>query len=97
MSSTTKAKRLSRVRRRGSPELVAALDAGLISTRTAHTLLYLPVREQAAQLERRLGALEERQRKSHLAADVIRGYLDANRQIDLEALRSLIQAALARP
>jgi copper homeostasis protein CutC len=28
-------------------------------------------------------------------AGVIRGYLDAHKEVDLEALRSLIQAALA--
>jgi hypothetical protein len=95
MSSTTKAKRLSRIRRRGSPQLVAALDAGAISVRTADTLLYLPPDQQAAELNRRLQALQERERKSQTASTVIRQYLDsAPKQIDLEELRSLIQEAL---
>jgi hypothetical protein len=96
MSSTTKAKRISRVRRRGSPQLVAALDAGQISIRTADTLLYLSPDEQVAQLDRRLRAVGERERKSHTVARTIRHYLDDHKDIDLEELRSFIQAALVR-
>jgi hypothetical protein len=97
MGSTTKAKRIRRIERRGSPELVDALRAGLISARTADSLFYLPPEEQRARLERRLAVAEERQRRSRLVAGVIRRYLDSARRIDLEALRSLIQGALAGP
>jgi hypothetical protein len=72
------------------------MRTGAISVRTADTLLYLPPDQQAAELERRLHALQERQRKSRTASTVIRQYLDsAPERIDLEELRSLIQAALA--
>jgi hypothetical protein len=61
----------------------------------ADTLLYLPSEEQRIQLERRLAALEQRERRSRLAAGVIRNYLDAHAQVDLEALRLLIRTALS--
>jgi hypothetical protein len=97
MSSTTRDKRIRRIERRGSPELVEALRKGLISARTADSLFYLPSEEQHAQLERRLQAAEQRERRSRLAAGVIRDYLDAHKQIDLDALRVLIKAALLHP
>jgi hypothetical protein len=95
LSSTTPAKRLRRIQRRAIPEVVAALEAGQISVRMADTLLYLPPGQQRAQLERRLAAARERQRKSQLVAQTIRRYLDSAQQIDLAALRDLIQAALS--
>jgi hypothetical protein len=96
LSSTTKAKRVARIERRGSPELVDALHKGLISARTADSLFYLPLEEQRAQLQHRLAALEQRERRSKAVAGVIRNYLDSTKQIDLEALRSRIREALAR-
>jgi len=73
------------------------MPAGQISVRTADSLFYLPAEEQRAQLERRLQVVEQRQRRSRLAAGVIRNYLDSNKQIDLEALRSRIREAPSRP
>jgi hypothetical protein len=96
MSSTTKDKRIARIERRGTPELVQAMRNGLISVRTADSLFYLPAEEQRVQLQRRLAAAEQRERKIRLAAGVIRDYLDAHKQVDLEALCSVIQTALAR-
>jgi hypothetical protein len=46
LSSTTKDKRIRRIERRGSPELVDALRRGLISSRMADSLFYLPHEEQ---------------------------------------------------
>jgi hypothetical protein len=94
LSSTTKDKRFRRIERRGSPELFDALRRGLISVRTADSLFYLPLEEQRAQLEHRLAALEQRERRSKAVAGVIRNYLDCTKQIDLETLRSLIREAL---
>jgi hypothetical protein len=96
LSSTTKDKRIRRVERRAIPEVAEAMRNGQISVRLADTLLCLSPREQRAQLDRRLRLAQERERKSNAIAGVIRGYLDAHKEIDLEALRSLIQAALAR-
>jgi hypothetical protein len=96
LSSTTKDKRFRRIERRGSPELFDALRRGLISVRTADSLFYLPPEEQRVQLQHRLAALEQRERRSKAVAGVIRNYLDSTKQIDLETLRSLIQRALAR-
>lgn len=95
MSSTTRDKRLRKVQRRAIPE-VAALQRGQISARRADILLYLPPAQQLAELSRRLQATEERTRKARLAAQVIAGYLDTARQIDLEELRCRLGAALAR-
>jgi hypothetical protein len=66
----------------------------LISVRTADSLFYLPAEEQRVQLERRLAAAEQRERRSRLAAGVIRDYLESADRIDLEALRGLIREAL---
>jgi hypothetical protein len=96
MSSTTKDKRIARIERRGTSELVAAMRKRLISVRTADSLFYLPAEEQRVQLQRRLQAAEQVQRRSRLVASVIRSYLESAERIDLQALRSLIQTALAR-
>jgi hypothetical protein len=95
MSSTTKATRIRRIETRGTPQLLEAMRTGAISVRTADTLLYLPPDQQVAELNRRLQALQERERKSQTASMVIRRYLDsAPKRIDLEELRTLIQTAL---
>jgi hypothetical protein len=96
MSSTTRAKRIRRIETRGSRELLEAMRTRAISVRMADSLLLLPPDQQAAELQRRLQAVQERERKSKTIAGVIRGYLDAHKEVDLEELRSLIQAALAR-
>ena len=95
MSSTTKAKRSRRIERRAIPEIVEAMRSGQISVRMADTLLCLPPEQQRAELERRLRLAQEREQKSKAAASVIRNYLDAHAQIDLEALRLLIRTALS--
>jgi hypothetical protein len=95
LSSTTKAKRIRRIERRAIPELVEAMRNGRISVRMADTLLLLPAEAQLAQLQRRLNEAAQRECKSQLAARTIRQYLNGHQKVDLEALRSLIQAALA--
>jgi hypothetical protein len=97
MSSTTKDKRIRRIERRAIPELIEAMRCGRASVRMADTLLYLSPEQQRAELERRLTAAHRREQKSKAIAGVIRTYLDGHRQVDLETLRSLIQAALASP
>jgi hypothetical protein len=61
----------------------------------ADTLLYLPPEQQRVQLQHRLRLAQQREQKSNAIAGVIRGYLDAHKEVDLEALRSLIQGVLA--
>jgi hypothetical protein len=95
LSSTTKAKRVARIERRGSPELVDALHKGLISARTADSLFYLPLEEQRAQLQHRLAVTQQRQHRSQTAARVIRDYLGACKQVDLTELQGRIRSALA--
>jgi hypothetical protein len=94
LSSTTKAKRIRRIERRAIPELVEAMRNGQISVRMADTLLYLPPQEQLAFLERRLQAAQQREQKSKAIASVIRSYLDAHKEVDLETLCSLMREAL---
>jgi hypothetical protein len=95
LSSTTKAKRIRRIKRRAIPELVEAMHKRQISVRVADTLLYLPPQEQLAQLERRLRFAQQRENKSKAIAQTIRTYLDDHQQVDLEELRLLIEGALA--
>jgi hypothetical protein len=87
--------REERVMRRGSPELVMALKNGEVSARIADELIRLTPARAKRELERRLRAVQERERKSKAIASVIRSYLNGHQKVDLEALRSLIQAALA--
>jgi hypothetical protein len=94
MGSTTKAKRIRRIERRGTPELVEGMHSGQISVRMADTLLALPAEEQRTQLQRRLAAARERQRRSQLAAQTIRRYLDSAQRIDLSELQRRIREAL---
>jgi hypothetical protein len=67
---------------------------GLISIRLADTLLYLPPEEQLLQLKRRLAAAEEWERRSQLAAQTIRRYLDSAERIDLGELQCRIRNEL---
>jgi hypothetical protein len=92
LSAGTK-KRLSRIRRRATPEVQAAFDAGHISARRADTLLYLEPKEQLAELNRLLVARQDVQRRSQIAAAVIKQHLDAGRR-DLVALREDLRKAL---
>ena len=95
MSSTTKDKRIRRIERRGSPELVQAMRKGQISIRLADSLFYMPAEEQRRELECRLKAVEERQRRSRLVAATIRTYLGTAKRIDLGELQGRIREALA--
>jgi hypothetical protein len=94
MSSTTKAKRISRIERRGTPQLVEAMRTGKISVRTADSLFYLPAEEQRMQLQRRLQAAEQREHGSQTAARVIRDYLSCTKRVDLGELQRKIRDAL---
>ena len=96
MSSNTRAKRISRIERRGTPELVEAMRSGKISSRTADTLFYLPAEEQRVQLKRRLAAVEQREHRSQTAAQVIRDYLGGAQRVDLVELQVAIRSALER-
>ena len=97
MSATTQAKRLRRVERRASPEIVAAVHAGKLSIRLADQLLYLPRKEQKAELRSRLKAIEDREWQSAITARTIREYLDqlGGKRVDLIELGSVIRAALS--
>jgi hypothetical protein len=95
MSSTTKVKRISRIERRGTPELVEAMRSGKISVRTADRLFYLLPEEQRVQLQHRLQVAEQRQHRSQTAARVIRDYLGATNRVDLGELQAQIREALA--
>jgi hypothetical protein len=92
LSAGTK-KRLSRIARRATPEVQAAYAAGKISARKADQLLYLPFDRQRAELERILHKQEEAQRRSRIAAEVIRRHLALGRR-DLVALRQDLKTAL---
>jgi len=76
MSATTKDKRERRVLRRSVPEVVEAIHAGKLSVRLADQLLYLPRAKQRTELQRRLHAQDEFERRSRVAAETIREYLD---------------------
>lgn len=94
--STTTEKRARRVERRAIPEVVEAVHAGKLSVRLADELLYLPRARQRAELQRRLHAQDEAERRSRVVTETIRQYLDSNSTIDLEMLRSQIRAAAGR-
>jgi hypothetical protein len=89
-------KRISRIRRRALPEVRQAYDRGDISARMADILLYLPATEQAAELERRLAEIAEREQKHATVAQTIRKYLDGlgERKVDLVELTKIIKEAL---
>jgi len=84
MSSTTRAKRIRRIERRAAPQLLEAMRTDAISVRTADTLLYLPPDQQASELERRLSAKANLERRSHLVTQTIRQHIAGGR-IDLGA------------
>jgi hypothetical protein len=78
MSATTKDKRERRVLRRSVPEVVEAVHVGKLSVRLADQLLYLPRGKQRTELQRRLHAQGETERRSRLAADTLKTYLATN-------------------
>jgi hypothetical protein len=94
MSATTQAKRLRRVERRAIPEIVAAVHTGKLSARLADQLLYLPKGEQKAELDRRLKAIDDRERISALVAQTIREYSDTASKVDLQELNQRIREAI---
>jgi len=94
--STGTRKRISRIRRRAIPEVLAAYEAGQISAKRADLLLYLPSRQQRKQLTTLLDSVSNKERRCRMAAEVIEQYL-ANREgpIDLQAVAGEIRAAVA--
>jgi hypothetical protein len=88
-------KRLSRIARRGTPQIKAAFEAGKLSARICDTLLYLAPAEQTRELTRRLRAQDEAEHRSRLAAETIRQYLDSCSKVDLMELGRQIRAAIA--
>ena len=96
MPGYTKLQRVSRIKRRALPAVVAAFEAGKISAKRADLLLHLNPREQALELERRLSEAREREARHRLVAETIRRYLDARDggRVDLVELAGLIRGAL---
>jgi hypothetical protein len=92
--STTK--RHQRIERRASPPVLEAYRAGRITARRADILLYLPAAEQAAELERRLSEVHEREERQRAVASAIKRYLDTlnGRPVDLHQLSGIIRQAL---
>jgi hypothetical protein len=95
MSATTKEKRERRVMRRSIPEVVAAISSGKLSIRLGDDLLRLSRPKQKVALEHRLRAQDEAERRSRVAAETIRQYLDSCDNVNLEDLRRRIRAAIA--
>jgi ParB-like chromosome segregation protein Spo0J len=87
-------KRLSRIKRRACPEVQAVFASGLISGRKADTLLYLPVEEQRATIARILAEREAVARRSRIATEIIRGYVEAGCR-DLVMLQKDLRDALS--
>ena len=94
MPSIGTRKRLVRITRRALPETREAFAQGRISARRADQLLYLPVQEQLAELNRILTSQEDAARRRRIAATVIRQYVHSGKR-DLVALRKDLQLALA--
>ena len=96
MASKGTLKRISRIRRRASREVLEAYEAGSISAKRADLLLYLPPDQRNAELERRLTEVRTREARNRLVADAIRGYLDSlnGQQVDLNTLGQTIREAL---
>jgi len=69
MPSAGTKKRISRIRRRALPEIMAAYQSGKISARRAAQLLYLQPDQQRAELTRLLSIQEEAARRSRIAAE----------------------------
>jgi hypothetical protein len=93
-SGTTK--RLSRIRRRATPEVRQAYEQGKISARRADRLLSLKPEAQRAELSRLLATKETADRRARLTAQIIREHIAGGR-IDLETLQRSIREALAGP
>jgi hypothetical protein len=94
MSATTKEKRERRVMRRSIPEVVAAVRSGKMSLRLADQMLCLPPAKQRAELQRRLKAIEDRERVGVRVTAEIRQYLDTHTKVDLMELGRQIRAAI---
>jgi hypothetical protein len=95
VSATTQEKRARRVERRAIPEIVEAVRVGKLSLRLADQMLYLPRARQRAELQRRLKAIEDRERISARVAAEIRQYLDTHPKVDLLELNQRLKAAIA--
>jgi hypothetical protein len=97
MASVGITKRISRIKRRACPEVLAAFENGLISAKRADLLLYLPAGEQALELERRLSEARRREERHQAVALTIKRYLDGlgNQKVDLAQLSKIIKEAVA--
>jgi hypothetical protein len=95
MPSPGQTKRISRIRRRAIPAVREAYERGDISAKRADILLYLPADQQAAELERRLAEIAEREQKHAIVARTIREYLDTVSKVDLQELNQRIREALS--
>jgi hypothetical protein len=94
--SPSQAKRQRRIERRCIVAVVEALHSGRISARSADVFLRLDPDQQAAELDRRLSAARERERRNRLAAEAIRMYLNGlgGQRPDLHQLVGVLKAAL---
>jgi hypothetical protein len=97
MPGYTKLQRVSRIKRRALPAVVAAFEAGEISAKRADLLLHLPADQQTAELEHRLSEAKAREVRNRMAANTIRQYLDSlhGEKVDLSYLSGIIRQALS--
>jgi hypothetical protein len=90
-------KRASRIKRRATPEVLAAYVSGKISAKRADILLHMNPREQALELDRRLSEAHRCEVRNALVASTIRKYLDGlhGEKVDLSYLSGIIRQALS--
>jgi hypothetical protein len=88
-------KRLRRIQLRATSELKDALATGAITPRKADTLLYLPVPEQQAELQRILHHRARMVLRCKAAVQTIKRHLDSGSK-DLLKLRSDLREVLSQ-
>jgi len=93
LSAGTK-KRIARIRRRATREVIDAYEQGHISARRADQLLYLPEQEQREEIAHILAVQNNAAQRSRVAARVIKSYVERGCR-DLVALRGDLKSALA--
>jgi hypothetical protein len=86
-------KRLSRLRRRAEPEVLAAYEQGRISARKADELLYLSPAAQRQKISNLVAGQDELARRSKIAAQVIKAHIETGRR-DLVGLKQDLIRAL---
>jgi hypothetical protein len=81
---------LRRIEKRASPQLKAAIEAGLVSSRKGHEMIYWTLARQ----RRYIKARRREKDRSSAVATTIREYMDSlnGRQPDLEQLRLDLQS-----